>query len=163
MRILRENQEEEPLADDRVNPRAVGIPCLVASLVVRDDLGDLRQRLAAHQFRADERELGVNVPSMDFIPQLVRRPRHILANDGLDAQVQRVRADLNLRSHACHVTKSQVDCRRQALVSPDVVDAIVYHMSIVVSSVIPSLSRNPPNLPHFDTTILQSSHIQRIA
>ena len=128
VRILREDQEEVPVADDRINARAVGIPCRVARLVVRDGFGDLRQRFAAHQFRADDCELDVDEPPMGFITQLVRRTRHILAHHGLDAQVQQMRADFNLWPDARHVIQCQVDRRRQALVRADVLDVVVNHL-----------------------------------
>lgn len=112
------------------NPRAVGILRCVARLVVWDGLGDLHQRLAAHQFRADDRELDVNIPSIGIIPQLVCQPCFVPAHYSLDSKIQQMCADLNLRSHARHIIHRKVDHRRQALIHTYVLDVIVNHMLI---------------------------------
>ena len=127
MGILREDQEEVAVADDGVDARAVGIPRGILHLVVRDGLGNLRKRLAANEFRALEGELDVDIPPMGLIPFRVHEAGGVLADNGFDAQVQRMRADLHVRRDGRDIIQCQVNRRRQALIQADVLDVVVNH------------------------------------
>lgn len=127
MGILREDQEEVAVADDGVDARAVGIPRGILRLVVRDGLDDLRKRLEANEFRTLEGKLDIDIPPMGLIPFRVHKAGGVLADNGFNAQVQRMRADLHVRRDGRDIIQCQVDRRRQALIQADVLDVVVNH------------------------------------
>ena len=127
MGILREDQEEVAVADDGVDARAVGIPRGILRLVVRDGFDDLRKRLEANEFRALEGKLDIDIPPMGLIPFRVHKAGGVLADNGFNAQVQRMRADFHVRRDGRNIIQCQVDRRRQALIQADVLDVVVNH------------------------------------
>ena len=127
MGILREDKEEVPVADDRVDARAVGIPRRVLRFVVRDRLRDLRKRLAANEFRPLQGKLDVDVPPMGLIALRVHQAGGVLAHHRLDPQVQQVCANLHVRLDGRNVIQRQVDGWRKAFVEVDVFDVVVDH------------------------------------
>ena len=127
MGILREDQEEVAVADDRVHARAVGIPRRILRLVVRDGLDNLRKRLAANEFRPLQGKLDVDVPPMGLIPLRVYQAGRVLAHHRLDPQVQQVCADLHVRRDGRDVIQRKVDGWREAFIEADVFDVVVDH------------------------------------
>ena len=147
--ILREDQEEVPVADDRVHSRAVGIPRRVLRLVVRNRLRDLRKRLAANEFRPLQGKLDVDVPPMGLIPLRVHQAGRVFAHHRLDPQVQQVRADLHVRLDGRNVIQRQVDGWREAFIEADFLDVVVNHdvYSIEKSLLLRRFKTFTPSIP----------------